>query len=92
MTRPRLGLEDIARAIKDAGYEAVLPEDTKSATVPIGGMTCAACAKAVERAVGAVPGIKAAAVNFGTERLTVSWDPERHAPVGNQTRGQGRGL
>jgi P-type Cu+ transporter len=72
-----LGLEDIARAIKDAGYEAVLPEDTKSATVPIGGMSCAACAKAVERAVGAVPGIKAAAVNFGTERLTVSWDPER---------------
>ncbi len=72
-----LGLEDIAKAIKDAGYEAVLPEESKSATVPIGGMTCAACAMAVERAVGKVPGIKTASVNFGTERLSVSWDPER---------------
>ncbi len=72
-----LGLEDIAKAIKDAGYEAVLPEESRSAIVPIGGMTCSACAKAVERSVSKVPGIKLAAVNFGSERLSVSWDPER---------------
>jgi Cu+-exporting ATPase len=70
-----LGLEAVATAIKDAGYEAVLPTPEKSATVPIGGMTCAACAAAVERAVGKLPGVRAATVNFGTERLSVRWDP-----------------
>ena len=43
-----LGLEAVAAAIKDAGYEAVLPTAEKSATVPIGRMTCPACPAAVE--------------------------------------------
>ncbi len=70
-----LGLTDIAAAVKDAGYEPVLPATEKSAMVPIGGMSCAACAAAVERAVSSVPGVLAASVNYATERLSVSWDP-----------------
>ena len=69
------GLESIAAAIAEAGYEAVLPAPAKSATVPIGGMSCSACAAAVERAVARVPGVAAASVNFASERLSVSWDP-----------------
>ena len=69
------GLESIAAAIAEAGYEAVLPAPAKSATVPIGGMSCAACAAAVERAVSRVPGVASASVNFASERLSVSWDP-----------------
>ncbi|HPG85774.1 MAG TPA: heavy metal translocating P-type ATPase [Spirochaetales bacterium] len=69
------GLAAIAAAIAEAGYEAVLPTAVKSASVPIGGMSCAACAAAVERAVSLVPGVSSASVNFASERLSVSWDP-----------------
>ncbi len=43
----------------------------------ITGMTCAACALAVERSVKAVDGVLSAAVNPATEKLTVEYDPER---------------
>jgi Cu+-exporting ATPase len=69
------GLEAVAQAIAGAGYEAVLPVATRHASVPIGGMTCSACAAAVERAVGKVPGVSSASVNFATEKLSVDWDP-----------------
>ena len=38
-------------------------------------MTCAACAKAVERAVGKLEGISQAKVNLATERLTITYEP-----------------
>ena len=69
------GLEAVAQAVREAGYEPVLPVAAKQATVPIGGMSCASCAAAVERAVGRVPGVSSASVNFASERLSVSWDP-----------------
>ncbi len=69
------GLEAVAAAIAGAGYEAVLPVSIKNTTVPVGGMTCSACAAAIERAVGKVPGVSAASVNFASERLSVAWDP-----------------
>ncbi len=44
-------------------------------TIRIGGMTCAACAARLEKAVGRMDGVSAAAVNFATESLTVEYDP-----------------
>ncbi len=67
----------IAAAVADAGYEAVLPPESKSAVVPVGGMTCAACSAAVERSVRALPGVLSADVNLVSEKLTVTYDPER---------------
>lgn len=69
------GLPLIADAIAKAGYEAVLPVSSRSAIIPIGGMTCSACSAAVERAVAKVPGVSSSSVNFASERLSVSWDP-----------------
>lgn len=46
-------------------------------TLPVQGMSCAACARAVERAVSRLDGIEQANVNFATEKLSVSWDPEK---------------
>ena len=37
-------------------------------SLPIAGMTCAACAGRVQRALGKVPGIAEATVNLATER------------------------
>ena len=44
-------------------------------TLKIEGMTCAACVRAVEKAVGKVPGVASVAVNFATEKAQVSFDP-----------------
>lgn len=48
----------------------------KSESFKIGGMSCAACAKAVERAVGKINGIESAAVNFATEKALIRYNPK----------------
>lgn len=49
--------------------------DTKN--MDIQGMTCAACAKAVERSAKKLPGVKEANVNFATEKLSLTYEPEQ---------------
>jgi Cu+-exporting ATPase len=45
--------------------------------LPITGMTCVACASAIERALSKVEGIKQATVNFAAERATIEFaDPK----------------
>ena len=43
-------------------------------TIPVTGMTCAACANRVQRRLERGSGVRDAAVNFGTERATVTYD------------------
>src|SRR5688500_1841793 len=45
--------------------------------LPISGMTCAACARRVERALADAPGVTSAGANFATSRATVEFDPSR---------------
>ena len=47
-------------------------EGTPSLTLPIEGMSCAACVGRVERALRAVPGVADATVNLATERADVT--------------------
>jgi P-type Cu+ transporter len=65
---PALTSADALRgAIEQAGYGVPGQE----VTLPIEGMTCAACAGRVERALRSAPGVTAASVNLSTERATV---------------------
>ncbi len=41
------------------------------------GMSCAACASAIEKSLQAVPGVNVAAVNFAAEQATVQYDPRQ---------------
>ena len=59
------------------GADRVGAEATRSADLEIGGMHCAACVRTVEQALGAVPGVADASVNFGVERASVTYDPAR---------------
>lgn len=68
-------IADIQASIEKAGYKARL--DTVSKTLKIEGMTCAACAKAVERAVKKLDGVAEANVNLATEKLVVSFEPSK---------------
>ena len=43
----------------------------------IEGMTCASCARAVERATGKLEGVSIANVNLATERLTLEYDENK---------------
>ena len=49
----------------------------KSVNLKILGMTCAACAKAAERAVNKLEGVAEANVNFATEKANVKYDPKK---------------
>lgn len=72
----KLNAEMIKAAVSKAGYEAVEEVEAKEITVPISGMTCAACAKAVERAVGKLNGVVSVNVNFATEKAVIKYDPK----------------
>src|SRR5208283_1875862 len=50
--------------------------------LPVTGMTCAACASAIERSLLRIQGIKYVSVNFPAERTTVEFaDPEKLVPL-----------
>ncbi len=49
--------------------------------LPIEGMTCAACATRLEKALGRVPGIEEASVNFALEQADAKADPEQVSPA-----------
>jgi Cu+-exporting ATPase len=50
-------------------------EVSEKISVPVSGMTCAACARRVEKALSGTAGVRAASVNLATEKATVEYDP-----------------
>jgi len=63
----------IEEAVKKAGYGVGEREHGK-VTIPIGGMTCAACAARIEKQLNKTEGVIEASVNFATEKATVTFD------------------
>ncbi|HVN02988.1 MAG TPA: heavy metal translocating P-type ATPase [Bryobacteraceae bacterium] len=50
--------------------------------LPLSGMSCAACARAIENQLASTPGVSSAHVNFATSTATVEFDPARTAVPG----------
>lgn len=73
----KVRLDDIIGAIRKAGYDGEEERATRDVIIPVGGMTCAACAKAIERAVQKKDGVISASVNFATEKLSAVYDPSK---------------
>lgn len=81
-------MDDLLKKVKAVGYSATpivdrsppaivatLPVDGPSQSeLNITGMTCASCARRVEKALGKTAGVTEAAVNLATERATVTYD------------------
>jgi Cu+-exporting ATPase len=63
-------------------------------TIPVQGMTCAACSARVQRALELTPGVSAANVNLMTNAATVSYDPSSVTPdrLVEAIRGTGYGA
>ena len=67
--------ERIRQAVREAGYELLDEAEEREVTIPIEGMTCAACSQRVEKALSKLEGVSRASVNLATERATLSYDP-----------------
>lgn len=68
--------EAIRGAVEKIGYGAIEKPEGKTATLPIGGMTCAACAMRIEKTVRKLPGVDSVSVNLATEKASVTYRPQ----------------
>ena len=75
----KVDISKIIEAVEKAGYGAKEEKSVniRDINIPIEGMTCTACAKAVERAINKLPGISEANVNFATEKARVVYDSSK---------------
>jgi Cu+-exporting ATPase len=69
----KVTVDDFIRVIRDLGYGVMFSK----ITLPIRGMSCAACAENVRRTLGALEGVLSASVNIATERATIEYFPSR---------------
>ncbi len=70
------GAADIDAKVRELGYTAEEKTGVQNVTIPIGGMTCAACATRVQKAIGRLPGVESTSVNLATEKATVVYNPQ----------------
>lgn len=73
----KVSLDKIKEAVVEAGYGVVEEQRRNTVTIPIEGMTCAACASRIERVLGKKEGVLRALVNLATEKATVEYDPQK---------------
>ncbi|MDR2480852.1 MAG: heavy metal translocating P-type ATPase [Spirochaetaceae bacterium] len=69
-------LSAVKEAIVKAGYEVLEKAEVSAVTIPIGGMSCAACAARVEKALLKLEGVESASVNFATEKASLVYNPK----------------
>ncbi len=77
----RVGRAELVKTIEDLGYSAA----QEKVVLKVSGMSCATCAGRVEKALRELPGVGEAAVNFATEKATLTFDPAQ-VSVGDMAR------
>jgi Cu+-exporting ATPase len=68
----KVTLDDMRKAVADVGYEVVLDK----VQLKIGGMSCQYCANNIETALGSMPGVGRAIVNFAAGSASVEYAPD----------------
>jgi Cu+-exporting ATPase len=69
----KVTVDDFIRVIRDLGYGIMFSK----ITLPIRGMTCAACVENVRRTLSGLEGVLSASVNIATERATIEYFPSQ---------------
>lgn len=70
-------LPAIKATVVKIGYEVAEKTDSRNTAIPIGGMSCAACAQRVEKTIRKLSGVESVSVNFATEKATVTYHPQQ---------------
>ncbi|NWQ39982.1 copper-translocating P-type ATPase [Bacillus sp. EB106-08-02-XG196] len=70
-----VSLPAIRATIEKAGYEAII--ECANRVLQIEGMTCAACAKRIEKVTSKLDGVLESSVNYATEKLSISFEPSK---------------
>lgn len=70
-----IDLTAIQHIIEEAGYGIVEEKTNREVTIPIEGMTCAACSTRIEKVLNKTPGVIKASVNLASEKAMVEYDP-----------------
>ncbi len=65
--------EKLAEVVRGTGYD--VKDEREKIIIKIGGMTCASCSAAVEKALNKTDGVYQANVNIASEKGTVEYDP-----------------
>ncbi len=73
----KTNFEEIKQTIEKAGYTVIKENNNKQLELKVGGMTCAACAKAVERVTKKLNGVETSSVNIATEKANIEYDPSK---------------
>lgn len=74
----KVDYDTLEKAISKAGYKLVKEEEKiEKIEMKVGGMSCAACAKAVERVTKKLDGVKESNVNIATEKAVISYDENK---------------
>ena len=68
--------EMIMAAVEKAGYGARPLMESKTVVIPISGMTCASCVRAIEKGVVKLDGVTETSVNLATEKAQITYNPE----------------
>jgi Cu+-exporting ATPase len=69
-------LSSVKEAVVKIGYEVLEKPKGAAVTIPVGGMTCAACSARVEKALRKLEGVETASVNLATEKASVIYNPQ----------------
>ena len=72
----KASIEKIKEAVEKAGYGVLDDgeETIREVSIPISGMTCASCARAIEKSISKLNGIKEVSVNLASEKARVVYD------------------
>lgn len=73
----KVSLPQIKASIDAIGYGVLDESAQNNVTIPIGGMTCAACAQRIEKALAKLEGVARVSVNLATEKATVVYDSQK---------------
>jgi Cu+-exporting ATPase len=75
-TRTNMG--NIIEAVTKAGFgvEPKQSDNRREVVIPISGMTCASCARAVEKAIQKLPGTIEVTVNLASEKARIVYNPD----------------
>ena len=75
--KSKISFNDIKLAIEKGGYGVENNIENKNIDLKIEGMSCAACAKAIERVVKKLDGVELISVNIATDKASINYNPSK---------------